>query len=152
LPFPPLHLLPLQIADLYSPSQLTCRIVFASACRLRPSRPGSFADPAIVQKLLKNAQMQADTQAVWRKPSAENAISLLLLSTLVGQGEIDSVEAKSYLSALIAHLQQLFKINPALITGTKNESVTGIVWTTLVYDTFSAIERKEAPILCVFSC
>jgi hypothetical protein len=130
--------------------QLTCRIVFATASRLRPSSPGSSADPAVVRKLLLDAQNYADSLAIWRKPSAGNTISLLLLSILVRQGEIDSIEGQSYMSAVVAHFQHLYKTNPALITGSKGGSSTGIAWTALAYDAFAAVERKEAPILQVF--
>lgn len=53
-----------------------------------------------------------------------------------------------YLNSLVDHLQHLRKVDPAVLTGS-NESATGIVWTTLLYDTFSAIERKEEPLLYV---
>jgi hypothetical protein len=104
-----------------------------------------------VQKLLTDAQTLSDSLAIWRKPSPENSINLLLLSTLVGQGDITTYEAKSYLTSLVAQLQQMHKVKPALLHGEQNDSIKSIVWTTLVYDTFCAIERKETPILCAAS-
>jgi hypothetical protein len=96
-----------------------------------------------VQKLLTDAQTLADSFAIWRKPSIENALNLLLLSNLVGQGDVASPESKSYLISLVAHLHRLFKLNQALIITTTPDTGTGIVWAMLAYDTFGAVEGKE---------
>jgi hypothetical protein len=109
------------------------------------------AEPAIVQKLLTDAQTLSDLMAIWRKPSLENARNLLLLSNLVGEGEIASLQSKSYLISLVAHLQRLFKPDEAIIIGSTQNSGTGIVCTMLAYDTFGAVEGKEGLVASKYS-
>lgn len=132
--------------------QLIGRIIFATAARLvsAQSVPTSTQNPLLLaQQLLANAQTRADATAVWRHPSPNNAVSLLLLYQLLSRGEIGSAEGKPYLAALVGHLRALERTNPEVLVGASGTGTSILVWCLLSFDAFAAAERAEEPIVCV---
>ncbi|GAA5861578.1 hypothetical protein JCM8547_008080 [Rhodosporidiobolus lusitaniae] len=134
-----------RLAHLPKDDQLTCRIIFASASRFRRSKGSSIAThDKLVQELAADAQVRADAAGIWRRPSTENGTNLLLLHLLASQGEISSQSAKPYLVSLCAHIKSLLKTNPQSIFGSA-DGAPALGWSVLSFDTWSAIERREAP-------
>ncbi|GAA6039686.1 hypothetical protein JCM8097_001349 [Rhodosporidiobolus ruineniae] len=133
-----------RLADLSPSDQLTCRIVFATASRLRPPKPESPTPSALICQLSINATSHADSTSIWRQPSSENATALLLLFQLVAAGEIASDEAKPYMSALINQLRTLYKSEPHVLLGRSGNGTSGLVWCVFAFNTFAAVERREA--------
>ncbi|GAA6039679.1 hypothetical protein JCM8097_001344 [Rhodosporidiobolus ruineniae] len=135
-----------RLCDLSSSDQLICRIVFASASRLHPSSstPDSHSHSQLARQLVANAASHADTANIWRQPSRENAMALLLLYQLMTAGELGNDDAKPYMAALIEQLRTLHRTEPEALVG-KSGDVTGLVWTAWMMHTFAALERREAP-------
>ncbi|GAA5837647.1 hypothetical protein JCM11251_002033 [Rhodosporidiobolus azoricus] len=139
-----------RFSDMSAEDQLTGRIVFATAARLwsTESAPTPSENRHLLAKqLLVNAQTRADLAAVWRHPSPDNAVSLLLLYQLINRGEISSEEAKPYLAALVGHLRALNRTNPELLLGASGSNTSALVWCLMAFDAFAAVERAEEPIV-----
>ncbi|GAA6039689.1 hypothetical protein JCM8097_001352 [Rhodosporidiobolus ruineniae] len=133
-----------RLSDLSPADQLTCRIVFASASRLRRPSSASSSESQLVHNLSSSATSHADAASVWRRPSSENATALLLLFQLVAAGEIASEEAKPYMSALNSQVRALYKTQPRVLLGASGGGMSPLLWCVLLFGTLAAVERREA--------
>jgi hypothetical protein len=122
-------------------------VVFAASSR-RLSL-GSSGDSSA--EILDQAQQLADKLSIWRTPSYDNLLNLLLLFNLVAKGDIGSPEADHYLSAACTQFRHIFVSGSAELAEPTSSSRGWVAYTLAIVDIASALERRVPPYLYVFS-
>ncbi|GAA5868905.1 hypothetical protein JCM16303_000302 [Sporobolomyces ruberrimus] len=100
-----------QLDRLEEHEQLRCRIIWASAARRWSELKGTPASISPSSRhLLKTCREIADRSSIWRTPTRENIVTLVLLFFATANGDLASHEAQYYLSAACQHLRSLYTI------------------------------------------
>ncbi|GAA5829617.1 hypothetical protein JCM5353_003100 [Sporobolomyces roseus] len=130
--------------ELLNPSeQLRCRLVWAASSKRW--QPNQLDDgKAISAQILQGAQEQADSAAIWRRPTIANFISLHLLFGLTANGNFKDADAQYYLLNACQHFGTLFP-TPSSFTSQVNEKQGWAAYSVATVDAAIALENGTAP-------
>ncbi|GAA5821173.1 hypothetical protein JCM10212_002575 [Sporobolomyces blumeae] len=135
-----------RLEHLETSDQLLTRLVFAfSAPAHLPPHLSHHSRLSISSQLLSEAESLSDALAIWRKPSASHAASLVLFHKALSASSIDNPDARTYLSAAAEQLRRLASSDPAAVCGELGPGSSGLSWSTALVDAVAAAERRTVP-------
>ncbi|GAA5906344.1 uncharacterized protein JCM6883_005520 [Sporobolomyces salmoneus] len=124
--------------------QLRVRLISGAAIRrMDPEFPGYRSVQTL--QITQSAQEHADRTSVWRRPTLSNLTNLLLICSLVAQGDLSNPEAEHYLSAACAHFRYLFNSDSIEFSQPASSRRGWGAYTLAVMDTATALERRTPP-------
>ncbi|GAA5869140.1 hypothetical protein JCM16303_000371 [Sporobolomyces ruberrimus] len=136
-----------QLTALEPYDQLRCRLIFASSFRRLGLTVSPTDGKSSSTQVLESAQQLADTAGIWRIPTHQNFTNLLLLYTLVANGDLTSPEADHYLSAACSQFRHIFVLGDDDLVKPVSSSRGWGAYTLAISDLSAALERRTAPYL-----